>query len=112
MRSTTFPAAGYRNIAEMFAYPFRMGLTATFEREDGLHEELNRLVGGKVFEKRVKELTGTHLSPFRLEKIAVELTEEEKAEYETNQKIFSDYLTRINLVILGPADSQKLVMRN
>ena len=58
------PAAGYRNIAEMLASPFRMGLTATFEREDGLHEELNRLVGGKVFEKRVKELTGTHLSPY------------------------------------------------
>ena len=47
------PAAGYRNIAEMFASPYRMGLTATFEREDGLHAELNRLVGGKVFEKRV-----------------------------------------------------------
>ena len=30
------PAAGYRNIAEMFAAPYRMGLTATFEREDGL----------------------------------------------------------------------------
>jgi superfamily II DNA or RNA helicase len=69
------PAAGYKNIAEMFASPFRMGLTATYEREDGLHTELNRLVGGKVFERRVKDLTGTHLSPFRLEKIVVELTE-------------------------------------
>ena len=106
------PAAGYRNIAEMFASPFRMGLTATFEREDGLHEELNRLVGGKVFEKRVKELTGVHLSPFRLEKIVVELTEDEKAEYERNQKVFSDYLTRINLIIRSPADFQKLVMRS
>ena len=37
-------AVGYRNIAEMFAAPYRMGLTATFEREDGLHLELNRLV--------------------------------------------------------------------
>ncbi|MDD1761125.1 MAG: DEAD/DEAH box helicase family protein [Methanothrix sp.] len=105
------PAAGYRNIAEMFAAPYRMGLTATFEREDGLHAELSRLVGGKVFEKRVKELTGTHLSPFRIEKIVVELTEEEKKEYERNQKIFSDYLVRINLVIRSPADFQKLVMR-
>ena len=87
-------------------------MTATFEREDGLHAELNRLVGGKVFEKRVKELTGTHLSPFRLEKITVELTEEEKAEYETNQKIFSDYLAKINLIIRSPADFQKLVMRS
>jgi predicted nuclease of restriction endonuclease-like RecB superfamily len=28
----------------MFASPFRMGLTATYEREDGLHTELNGLV--------------------------------------------------------------------
>jgi len=106
------PAAGYRNIAEMFASPFRMGLTATYEREDGLHTELNRLVGGKVFERMVKDLTGTHLSPFRLEKIVVELTEEEQEEYEKNQKVFSDYLARINLTIRSPADFQKLVMRS
>ena len=106
------PAAGYRNIAEMFAAPYRMGLTATFEREDRLHEELNRLVGGKVFEKNVKDLTGTHLSPFRLEKITVDLTEDEKEEYEKNQKVFSDYLSRIKLTIRGPADFQKLVMRS
>jgi superfamily II DNA or RNA helicase len=106
------PAAGYRNIAEMFASPFRMGLTATYEREDGLHTELNRLVGGKVFESRVKDLTGTHLSPFRLEKIVVEMTEEEQEEYAKNQKVFSDYLARINLTIRSPADFQKLVMRS
>ncbi len=106
------PAAGYRNIAEMFASPCRMGLTATFEREDGLHSELNRLVGGKIYEKRVKELTGTHLSPFRLEKIVVELAKEEKEKYAENQKIFSDYLARINLNIRSPADFQKLVMRS
>jgi len=106
------PAAGYRNIAEMFASPYRMGLTATFEREDGLHAELNRLVGGKVFEKRVKELSGTHLSPFRLEKIVVALTDEEKEEYEKNQRVFSNYLARINLTIRSPTDFQKLVMRS
>lgn len=106
------PAAGYRNIAEMFASPYRMGLTATFEREDGFHAELKRLVGGKVFEKRVRELSGTHLSPFRLEKIAVELTDEEKEEYAKNQRVFSNYLVRIKLTIRSPADFQKLVMRS
>jgi len=89
-----------------------MGLTATLEREDGLHAELNRLVGGKVFETRVKELTGTHLSPFRIEKITVELTEGEKEEYEKNQTIFSNYLAKIKLTIRSPADFQKLVMRS
>jgi superfamily II DNA or RNA helicase len=106
------PAAGYRNIAEMFASPYRMGLTATFEREDGLHAELNRLVGGKVFEKKVKDLTGVHLSPFRLEKMVVELTDDEKEEYHKNQKVFSDYLARIGLTIRSPAEFQKLVMRS
>ncbi|MDP2215715.1 MAG: DEAD/DEAH box helicase family protein, partial [Methanolobus sp.] len=86
------PAVGYKQIAEMFASPFRMGLTATYEREDGAHSEINRLVGGKVFEKKVKDLAGTHLSPFMLQKIVVELTEKEQMEYERNQGIFVDYL--------------------
>jgi superfamily II DNA or RNA helicase len=42
----------------------------------------------------------------------VELTEEEKEEYEKNQKVFSDYLVRIKLTIRSPADFQKLVMRS
>jgi superfamily II DNA or RNA helicase len=28
------PAEGYKHIAEMFAAPFRMGLTATYERDE------------------------------------------------------------------------------
>jgi superfamily II DNA or RNA helicase len=106
------PAEGYKHIAEMFASPFRMGLTATYEREDGLHSELNRLVGGKVFEKQVKELAGEHLSPFRLQKIAVDLTAEEQTEYEHNQGIFADYLRRCNITIRTPLDFQKIVIRS
>jgi len=106
------PAEGYRNIAEMFASPFRMGLTATFDREDGLHSELGRLVGGKVFERRVTDLVGDHLSPFKIEKISVELTSHEEKEYSMNQRIFSDYLVRHNIKIRSPEDFQKLIMRS
>lgn len=88
------PAEGYRHIAEMFASPFRMGLTATYEREDGLHTELNRLIGGKIFEKKVSELAGEHLSPYRIEKITVDLIREEQEEYNLKQGIFSDYLRK------------------
>src|SRR3972149_4362598 len=106
------PAEGYKHIAEMFASPFRMGLTATYEREDGLHSELNRLGGGKVFETNAEELAGEHLSPFRLQKIAVELAEEEQKEYEHNQGIFADYLRRCNITIRTPLDFQKIVIRS
>ncbi len=106
------PAEGYRHIAEMFASPFRMGLTATYEREDGLHTELNRLIGGKVFEKKVSELAGEHLSPYRIEKITVDLIREEQEKYNLNQGIFSDYLRKNNLSLRNPADFQKLVIRS
>ncbi len=106
------PAEGYRHIAEMFASPFRMGMTATYEREDGLHTELNRLIGGKVFEKKVSELAGEHLSPYRIEKITVDLIREEQEENNLNQGIFSDYLRKNNLSLRNPADFQKLVIRS
>jgi superfamily II DNA or RNA helicase len=106
------PAESYKYIAEMFAAPFRMGLTATYEREDGGHNELNRLVGGKVFEKKVKELAGEYLSSFRVQKIKVALTEEEQIKYEHNQGIFTDYLRKSNITIRTPLDFQKIVMRS
>ncbi len=106
------PAEGYRHIAQMFASPFRMGLTATYEREDGLHTELNWLIGGKVFEKKVNELAGEHLSPYRLEKITVDLIREEQEEYNLKQGIFSDYLRKNNLSLRNPVDFQKLVIRS
>jgi len=106
------PAESFKQIAEMFAAPFRMGLTATYERDDGLHSELNRLIGGKVFEKKVKDLSGEHLSPFRLQKIAVELTAQEQIEYERNQGIFTDYLRGCNITIRTPLDFQKIVIRS
>src|SRR5450759_1012302 len=106
------PAESFKQIAEMFAAPFRMGLTATYERDDGLHSELNRLIGGKVFEKKVKDLSGEHLSPFRLQKIAVELTAEEQIEYERNQVIFTSYLMNCNITIRTLLDFQKIVIRS
>lgn len=106
------PAESFKQIAEMFASPFRMGLTATYEREDGLHTELNRLIGGKVFEKKVKDLAGEHLSPFKIQKIAVKLIAEEQKEYDHNQGIFADYLRRNNITIRTPMDFQKIIIRS
>ncbi|MFX0201512.1 MAG: DEAD/DEAH box helicase, partial [Candidatus Hodarchaeota archaeon] len=42
------PAPSYSQIAEMYIAPYRMGLTATYEREDGGHHDLPRLIGGRV----------------------------------------------------------------
>ncbi len=102
---------GYRQIAEMFTAPYRMGLTATFEREDLLHKEIPRLIGGVVFRLEPKDLAGSYLSNFRVDRIVVELTEEEKKEYENYHKIFTDYLDSKKIRLISPIQFQRFIMR-
>lgn len=104
-------AEGYRQIAEMFTAPYRMGLTATYEREDMLHKEIPRLVGGVVYRLKPESLTGRYLSEYTLRRVNVELTPEEKVEYDRNWGIFSGYLSRRNIRITSPADFQRFIMR-
>jgi superfamily II DNA or RNA helicase len=106
------PSAGFRHIAEMFASPNRMGLTATYEREDGLHYDLPRLVGGKVYELSVQHLAGRHLSKYELEKLYVDLTLEEKEEYERQYRVFTNYLLKRNITIRTPRDFTNFIMRS
>jgi superfamily II DNA or RNA helicase len=103
-------AEGYRLIAEMFTAPYRMGLTATYEREDMLHKELPRLTGGVVYRRKPEDLTGRYLSTYTLNRISVELTDEEKEEYERNWRVFSDYLSNGNIRITSPDEFRKFIM--
>jgi superfamily II DNA or RNA helicase len=106
------PGESFRQIAEMFTAPYRMGLTATYEREDMLHEELPRLIGGVVYRLKPEDLTGRYLSEFRLEKINVELTPEEKAEYERNYRKFTGYLDENRIWLSSPVAFQRFIMRS
>ena len=104
------PAEAYRHIAELNAAPFRLGLTATFEREDGLHELLPELVGGKVFEMHPEELAGKHLANYELRRIFVPLSEEERNAYEHFASIFKEYVRKRRLVLRSIEDFQKVVL--
>ena len=104
------PAEGYKQIAEMFASPYRLGLTATYEREDGLHEELNRLIGGKVYERKVEHLAGKYLANYEMIRISIDLTEEERKEYEKYYNIFRNYIVSKGIEMRSPKDFEKIVM--
>lgn len=106
------PAPGYRHIAEFFASPYRLGLTATYEREDKLHEELAELLGGVVFEVSADELTGEYLAPYVLERIYVDLTPEERAAYDREYGIFRKYLKKHRIRIARPQDFERFVYRS
>jgi len=102
---------GYMQIAEMFVSPYRMGLTATYERSDQRHNLLPLLVGDQVYSVSVEELTaGKHLSDYTYEKIAVELTAQEQQLYETNMAIFKNYIVSRKLVLKSAFDFRRFIM--
>jgi superfamily II DNA or RNA helicase len=105
------PAESFRQIAEMFTATYRMGLTATYEREDMLHLELPRLIGGVAYRLKPEDLAGKYLSDYAIQRVNVELTKEEKEEYERNYKTFTNYLEKNRIWLKSPLDFQRFIMR-
>jgi superfamily II DNA or RNA helicase len=105
------PAPSYSQIAELFAAPFRMGLTATYMRADAGHKMLPRLVGNIVYELETEDLAGTHLAHYTLEKRLVDLTPAEQAEYDENYERFRNYLRLKHLKLRTARDFQRFIMR-
>jgi superfamily II DNA or RNA helicase len=104
-------APGYRSIAEQFASPFRLGLTATIEREDQMHKEFPRLVGGIVFEAHSIDLArAKHLASYEIERRQVDMTPEEYKEYKNNFSTYQTCLIRLGLKMNHPSVFRMLIM--
>ncbi len=106
------PSDSFKQIAEMFASPYRLGLTATLERDDELHKEIPRLIGDKIYEISPEPLVGEYLADFEIKKIIVDFTEKEQEEYDKSQALFKNYLVSRNIKMRGARDFQKIVMRS
>lgn len=98
-------------IAKMFAAPHRLGLTATYERVDMLHETLGESIGGKIFEMGYEELRD-YIADYEIVRIPVDLTPEEEEEYEQNHQLFLAYLRKQRIRLAGPWDFEKFIMRS
>lgn len=104
------PGEMYSHAAEMSIAPYRLGLTATLEREDGRHVLLDELVGPVVYEQGVREMAGEYLSEYAVQRMEVQMVAEEVAEYRTARKTFTDFLESKHLK-LGTLDGwRKFVM--
>jgi len=76
------PADKFKSIATSSPAPYRLGLSATIEREDGKHEEIFPLVGGVVYRSDPGELTRKgYLAPFVIRRVRVRLEGREKSVY-------------------------------
>ena len=105
------PASGYRSIAEQFIAPYRLGLTATIEREDELHELIPYLTGGVVFRLGSQQLSNQkHLAEYTIDRIQVSLTPQEQEQYEANQAKFLAGLKRLGFNVPSMYNLKRLIM--
>ncbi|WP_019501223.1 DEAD/DEAH box helicase [Pseudanabaena sp. PCC 6802] len=71
-----------RVIAEYSIAPYRLGLTATPDRTDGRHADLDLLIGREVYRKTAEELSGQALADHEIVQIKVKLSSQERDRYD------------------------------
>ncbi len=96
------PGATYALSARLSIAPFRLGLTATPERQDGRESELDALVGEVVYRRDINELAGEFLAEYETETIAVELSPDERAEYEAERGTYRAFVQRNGIRMASP----------
>ena len=105
------PAPTYKQIPEMTIAPYRLGLTATYERADDKHEELEELLGPVVYEEAVDDLAGEYLSEYETIHLSVELTPQERERYDEEYQIYRDYVDNHDFDIWKEKGYQEFLKR-
>lgn len=86
------PGRFYRDAARMSAAPWRLGLTATLERPDGRHVDLDRLIGPVCFSQSIAEARGRTLADYEVVRVPVRLAPEEQSRYDTLSRQVRTYM--------------------
>jgi superfamily II DNA or RNA helicase len=77
--------------------PFRLGLTATPERADGKESLLYELCGPVCYQANIRDLEGVTLSPYEVITVEVDMTADEKIQYDEARKIYLSFLKDNNI---------------
>ncbi len=105
------PAPTYRLIAESAFTPLRLGLSATPERSDMAHADLDVLIGPVVYRRSPSELTeGNYLAQYHEEQVTIALSAEDEARYAEQRRIYRAFLQRRRIVIKTPEDFQQKII--
>ena len=97
MNVIILPSEGFKYAAEFAIAPFRLGLSATPERDEIADALLEEIVGKFVYRLEAQELAGEYLADYTVERIEVDLSDEERADYQRERAIYTDFKRRKNL---------------
>lgn len=105
------PSEAYAYAARACLAPYRLGLSATPERADGKHADLDDLVGPIVYRRDVGELKGDYLAEYETECIEVDLSPEERIAYDEARAIYRGFVVRQGIRMSQPNGWNEFVQR-
>jgi superfamily II DNA or RNA helicase len=106
------PSGSYALAARASIAPYRLGLTATPERGDGRDVDLDALIGPIVYRKDIVELSGNYLADYDVERVAIELTLDERRTYEAERALYRGFLSRHGIRMSSPAGWGEFILHS
>lgn len=103
------PAPGYLEAATCAMAPFRLGLTATYGREDGREALLDDILGPVVYELGITDLAGDFLADYETIQLTVHLSDAEREAYDAHRKTFRDFCEQQGIGLGGPGGWQSFL---
>ncbi|HEX41427.1 MAG TPA: DEAD/DEAH box helicase, partial [Phycisphaerales bacterium] len=88
------PSRCRREAAILSTATMRLGLTATPERADGLHKDLDYLLGPVVYRMPFKQARGSTLADFEVVRIPVALNDPEQATYDQCSRVIRHFIAQ------------------
>ena len=106
------PGAAYALAAQSSLAPFRLGLTATLERADGRHADLEQLIGPVVYRKDIVDLEGAYLASYETVRLIVELGAADRREHDAERAIYRSFLEKNGIRMSHPSGWSDFVIRS
>lgn len=89
--------------------PYRLGLSATPEREDGKDSLSGKLLGKIVCRIHIDELEGSILSPYITKRISIKLTPEEEEAYQKERSVYLSFVKHHHIDFSRPGAWQEFI---
>jgi superfamily II DNA or RNA helicase len=106
------PGESYALGARFCLAPFRLGLTATPERSDGRDVVLDELCGPVIYRKDIVELAGEYLADYETVRVTVDLSPDERADYEREREIYRNFLAENGISMASPRGFSDFIIRS
>lgn len=103
------PSDFNRVIAEYAIAPYRLGLTATPDRSDGRHTDLDTLLGPIVYHRTAEDLAGKALASHEIVQIKVSLSQDERDRYNHLIQTRNEFLEKANIWLSSVEGWQRFV---